>query len=62
MRQRGLFDDRQKFMGKTLVAFQILAATLMMQQHPLGQVTSVFTLRVYYLFVSFLRAGKIPYI
>lgn len=49
-------------MGKKLGAFWILAAMLIMHQHSLSQVASFFTLRIYYLFVSFLSAGKMPYI
>lgn len=61
-RQHGIFDYYQEYMGKNFGAFWILAAILIIYQYPLGQVTSFFTLRVLYLFVSVLRAGKIPYI
>lgn len=61
-RPHGIFDYNQKSMGKKLGAFWIIAAIMIMQQHPPGLVASFFSLRVHYLFVSLLRAGTIPYI
>lgn len=60
MRQHTIFNHSQECMGQQLGAVWILAAILIMHQQPLCQVPPYFTFRIYNLFVSLLKAGKIP--